>query len=155
MTSGVGSVSYLEFGRGRRRTMYQNDANFIRSQRKQARKVKRGRNYEALRLYFDAGQRLEQVRLKLASTNNPDSRKLLVKWLNQHDLSVEACTNYLKLYNYWELLQTYKPLELKSMTLAMALRTIEELRWSKLRERTKPSWLEVKTIREPFFILYH
>lgn len=134
--------------------MYEKDANFIRSQRKQARRVKRGRNYEALRLYFDAGKRLEQVRLKLASDTNPDSRKLLIGWLNQHDLSVEACTGYLKLYNYWELLQTYKPLEFKNMTLAMALRTIEELRWSKLGERDKPSWLEAKKLRDPFYVTY-
>lgn len=133
--------------------MFKQDADYIHHKIKQAKKVKRGRRYEALCLYYAAGERLKEVRTKLNPANY-HSQDLLHQWLNKNYLSPESCISYLKLFNYWWLLQQFRPNELKDMTLTRALKVIEELRWSKLGEREKPSWLEAKKLYDRFFITY-
>lgn len=133
--------------------MYEEDANFIRKQARKGKKGKRGDYLTTLNYYKSAGERLSKIRFKLSPTGIQSSIRLR-DWLWSHNLSVEGCRRYLKLYDYWWLLQTYKPVEMKDMTIMQAVKAIEELRWSKLGEREKPSWLEAKPNREPFYILY-
>lgn len=131
--------------------MYSQDASFIKLE---AQRGKRGDYLTTLNYYRSAGERLARVRSKLSPTGKQSDIRLR-NWLWSHDLSVPACKRYLKLYDYWWLLKTYKPLDMKSMTIMQAVRAIEELRWSKLGERTKPSWLKSKKLSEPFYILYY